>query len=218
MNKQNDVRAAMHALVGTSGEDIQNAYGMQGDWCMMTIWVGFQNAGAPECLCGGEKTAWVPTCWEYYQSRGMTGTEPQAGALTFFDYNGNGTPDHIEYCDGSNGEGTFNDISGNSGQDYVFAECVGMSGVLGFAYPDYGTEETITNTQEEQKMQFIFRPNKENYLAYYDGTKVHPLHHPDEVTAINMCYRQCFGRDIPIFEFGVPEAPWASRFMEAVSR
>lgn len=216
MATRDNVIAAFNGLVGVSGDDIQAAYGMQGDWCAMTVWYGFKQAGALELLNGGTATAWVPDLWEYYNSRGMTGSNPQPGALVLYDYNGNGTPDHIEYVTSVEDDGTFNCISGNSGRDYVFAENVNMYGVLGFCYPAYGEDAVAEQKTEENKMQFIYRPNGENYLCFFDGTAIHKLSHPDQVTAINMCHQACFGRDIPIFELGSAEAPWATRFAEAV--
>lgn len=217
MGKLDEVRAAFHDLIGVSGDAIQEEYGVWGDWCCMTVYLGFKHAGLLDLFNGGEPTAWVPDAWDYYNARGMTGRTPRAGALTFFDYNGNGTPDHIEFCDSADDDGTFNDISGNSGRDYVFSENVGMSGVLGFAYPDYGAEEK-EQKEEDYNMECIFRPNGENYLVFYDGHKIHILSHPDEVTAINMVHKNTKGRDIPIFELGTAESPWATRFIAAAER
>ena len=85
MSRYDDVRASFHNLLGVSGNDVQNAYGMQGDWCMMTVWTAFRNAGALDYLADGMKTAWVPSLWDWYDNRGMTGTEPRAGALVFYE-------------------------------------------------------------------------------------------------------------------------------------
>lgn len=71
---------------------------------------------------------------------------------------------------------------------------------------------------KETEMWCIFQPNEESYLAFCDGTKVHPLQHPDEVTAINMVYKAVTGKDIPMFQLGTKDAPWAARFMEAIRR
>lgn len=72
---------------------------------------------------------------------------------------------------------------------------------------------------EEDEMVCIFQPNGEGYLMYYDGTELHPLAHPDEVDAINQVYRATHGgRDIPQFPLGSKEAPWATRFANAVQR
>lgn len=217
-----DVRGAFNGLLGAGRDDVQAAYGCEGDWCAMTIYVGFRNAGALDILNGGTPTAWVPDLWAYYNARGLTGQDPRPGALTIFDYNGNGTPDHVEFCDSVESDGTFNDISGNSGRDYVFAENVGMYGVMGFCYPEYKAETETAATEETtitgEKMQFIYRPNGENYLNFYDGSKSHRLVHPDEVEAINMAFNKCYGRDIPMFELGDAGSPFATRFIEGTER
>lgn len=226
MGKYSDVRASFQNLIGTNGSDIQNAYGMQGDWCMMTVWIAFRNADALDRLADGMKTAWVPSLWDWYDDRGMTGYTPQAGALVFYDYNQNGTPDHIEYCDTVLGGMAITTIAGNTGdcidvKNPTRSDYYMRSNVLGFAYPDYKEEEIKVEEEkkvEDDTMQFIYRPNMENYMVYYDGNEHHPLHHPDEVTAINMCFKNCFGRDIPIFELGTKEAPWATRFKAGSER
>lgn len=72
--------------------------------------------------------------------------------------------------------------------------------------------------RRKHKMECIYRPNGANYLVYYDGARCHRLEHPDEVTAIQMVYRSCNGCDIPMFELGSQDAPWATRFEAAVER
>lgn len=74
------------------------------------------------------------------------------------------------------------------------------------------------NDMEEDDMRFIYQPNGEGRLVYYDGVNTHPLNHPDEVTALQMAYKQCTGKDMPVFAFGSPEAPWATRFEQAIGR
>lgn len=71
---------------------------------------------------------------------------------------------------------------------------------------------------DDMGMQCIYQPNGENRMVYYDGTRNHPLEHPDEVTVIQDVYKRCTGRDIPVFELGTQNAPWAARFMEATER
>lgn len=64
-------------------------------------------------------------------------------------------------------------------------------------------------------MWCIFQPNEEAYLVFCDGSACHPLHHPDQVTAISTVYKQVTGKDIPIFKLGTKDAPWATRFMDS---
>lgn len=89
-------------------------------------------------------------------------------------------------------------------------------------YLRYGgdaSEDTGTDDEEDTGMECIYQPNEENYMVYYDGSKIHPLAYSDEVTAINMVYQQCHnGKNIPIFALGQKNAPWATRFSDAASR
>jgi len=72
---------------------------------------------------------------------------------------------------------------------------------------------------EEDEMACLIQPNGEGYLMYYDGTELHPLAHEDEAEAIRTVYRATHGgRDIPQFQLGSPEAPWATRFVNAIQR
>ena len=64
----------------------------------------------------------------------------------------------------------------------------------------------------------IIQPNDESYLVYWDGAFIHPLQHPDEVTALRDAYKQATGNDMPTFKFGSNSAPWATRLMDAVNR
>lgn len=83
-----------------------------------------------------------------------------------------------------------------------------------------GVKEGITIPQlgKEGSMQCIFRPNGEDYLVYYDGVNLHPLNHPDEAEAIQIVARQTLGKEIPMFELGAKNAPWATRLFGAVQR
>lgn len=225
MSTKETVLDAFRGMLGASGTDVQAAYGMTGDWCAMTVYIGFRNAGALDDLAGGLKTAWVPTLWDYYDDRGLTGATPEPGALVMYDFNANGTADHIEYVESVEGNNAFTTIAGNTGA-CVAVQRVNrtLDGVLGFAYPEYSddSEQAAAAAEpdysQEMKMTFIYRPNEADYLAYYDGNAVHRLSHPDEVIALNMCYNACFGRDIPMFELGTSAAPWATRFEEAATR
>lgn len=55
-------------------------------------------------------------------------------------------------------------------------------------------------------------------MYYFDGSAIHYLSHPDQVSALNQVYNQCHGRDIPCFEWGtVAEYPIFGRLNEAVT-
>lgn len=70
-----------------------------------------------------------------------------------------------------------------------------------------------------KKMECLIQPNGESYMVYFDGTKAHPLQHPDEMVAIQEVYRRCNdGAEIPCFAFGSKNAPWATRLFEGAGR
>lgn len=82
--------------------------------------------------------------------------------------------------------------------------------------PDDNTEDIID--LEDTDMNFICQPDDQGYLFYYDGTKIHPAVHPDEIAATQMCAKECYGKELPTFKLGTANAPWASRFMALVHR
>lgn len=73
--------------------------------------------------------------------------------------------------------------------------------------------------QSEDEMICIIQPNEESGLVYIDGANAHPLAHPDESEAIQEIYRRTHnGAEIPIFKYGTPDAPWATRLFDALNR
>ena len=86
-------------------------------WCAVFIWWLFYRSNAAQLYYGGEKTAYCPALLQYYESKGQIvsgGYKP--GDLIFFDFNGNGTPDHIGICESFNGT-YITTIDGNTGTD-----------------------------------------------------------------------------------------------------
>lgn len=69
---------------------------------------------------------------------------------------------------------------------------------------------------EVLNMQALFQPNDEGCMIWYDGNNLHTLDHPDEMKAVQDFYKKMTGKEIPVFKFGSADAPWASRFCDAV--
>ena len=78
------------------------------------------------------------------------------------------------------------------------------------------TTNTSTTDTMEDTMQFICNYNGQGQMVWYDGSRLHWLDEPDTMTSVQMAYKAATGRDIPVFDFGSADAPWASRFAEAV--
>lgn len=83
----------------------------------------------------------------------------------------------------------------------------------------YGIGYEDENGDTPMSMQCLIKPDGENRMVYFDGVNAHPLDHPDQMLALQMCFEMCNGgRQMPCFEFGSAEAPWAARLFEAASR
>lgn len=76
----------------------------------------------------------------------------------------------------------------------------------------------VNMKRKERAMEFLIQPDGQPRMDYVCGDAIHPLHHPDEMTAIQQVYRKCYGEDIPCFAYGSPEAPWATRLYDALGR
>lgn len=96
---------------------------------------------------------------------------------------------------------------------------------LDIAYMDAGewaalagstTATTTTTAEEEDDMHCIIQINDDTALSYYDGTRLHTLTNPDQVTALNTVYKACTGKDIPMIKLGSKDAPFGTRFVEAI--
>ena len=98
---------------------------------------------------------------------------------------------------------------------------------LDIAYMDAGewaalagstTHDTTTTTtaEEEDDMHCIIQINDDSALSYYDGVSLHTLTNPDQVTALNAVYKACTGKDIPMVHLGSKDAPYGTRFVEAI--
>lgn len=77
------------------------------------------------------------------------------------------------------------------------------------------TTSTITE-EEEDDMHCIIQINDDSALSYYDGVRLHTLTNPDQVTALNEVYKACTGKDIPMVKLGSKDAPYGTRFVEAI--
>lgn len=203
-------------------------YGMDYQpWCDMFVsWVGAQ-ANATDIV---GKFAYCPYHVNWFKNRGQwhgRDVTPQPGDVIFF-ANKSGVACHIGFVERVEGS-TIYTIEGNTsvgnnangGEVMRRARTLGSIGsswyVLGYGRPAYDKTSFPIDIKEDS-MQCIIQPNGEGRLAFYDGVNVHPLNHPDEVEAIQMVARATLGKELPAFPLGSPEAPWATRFFDAVKR
>ena len=83
-------------------------------WCCVFVWWLFREAGASELFYGGQKTAYCPALLNYHKRQAVRG-DYKPGDVIFFDFNGNGTPDHVGVCESWDGKNIVT-IDGNTGE------------------------------------------------------------------------------------------------------
>lgn len=124
-------------------------YGTNGvAWCCQFVWWVFKHSNASHLFYGGKKTAYCPTLMNYYKKQGQFHKKGyKEGDIIFFDFNGNGQPDHVGIVEKVSGntvytiEGntsTKNDANGGS-----VMRRVRTKNILGVARPNYDEEEKI---------------------------------------------------------------------------
>ena len=127
-------------------------------WCCVFVWWLFREAGASELFFNGAKTAYAPALLTYHKKMGQAVYgDYEPGDVIFFDFNGNGTADHVGICeswdsmhittiDGNTGEG--NESNGGS----VLPRKRHKKYICGAYRPAYKEEETLTQLQFDNLM------------------------------------------------------------------
>lgn len=84
-------------------------------WCVVFVaWV-LEQCGIRSLLCGGTKTAFVPYVVNYAKKHGQwVEKNLQPGDLIIFDWNGDGSGDHIGIVETVNSDGSYVTIEGNT--------------------------------------------------------------------------------------------------------
>ena len=128
-------------------------------WCCVFVWWLFREAGASKLFFNGAKTAYAPALLTYHRKQGQfVSGDYQPGDVVFFDFNGNGTPDHVGVCeewDGTN----ITTIDGNTGEGNeanggaVMRRTRHKKYICGAYRPAYEEEETVDQKQFDALME-----------------------------------------------------------------
>lgn len=119
--------------------------------------------------------------------------------------------------DGESGDQTGTESMYSAHPAYAWERCYRYAGPEreGAGKIVDGTE----NGQTEDEMICIITPNDKGYQMYFDGTRLHPLAHPDEAEALNKVYQATHGgKSIPSIKLGTKNAPWSTRLADALAR
>ena len=85
-------------------------------WCVVFVWDTFRMAGASDLFYDGKKTAWVDAVRDWAKEKGLVVPKDQGrhGDLIIFDWNHNGSGDHIGLVDAKNADGSYQTCEGNT--------------------------------------------------------------------------------------------------------
>ena len=118
-------------------------------WCVTFIWDGFRQNKMASLFCGGINTASCPFVVNYAKTHNCWVTSGyQEGDLLMYDWNKDGTADHIGYCSGISGGDVFS-IEGNA-SDKVQEIRRYHGNVMGAYRPAY-PKETAEKVQSTTK-------------------------------------------------------------------
>lgn len=121
--------------------------GAQYRWCAVFVWYVFNEVGASDIFCGGQKTALCQYALEYYRKNGkLFKTDPQPGDLVFFKFGTTSREtNHMGFVESVNADGSVNTIEGNTSDANQNNGGMVMrkkrsSGIVAYGRPSYAVE------------------------------------------------------------------------------
>lgn len=135
-------------------------YGMDGvSWCDMFVsWVAVQ-AGAKDII---GRAAYTPTHADWFRANGRWGHTPRRGAIAFFNWPSDGVDriQHVGFVESVRSSSYVVTVEGNTSNGLggsqsngggVWRRVRNTSTIVGYGYPDYGTEKTVTRMPDKGK-------------------------------------------------------------------
>ena len=121
-------------------------------WCLVFIWDIFRLAGISQLFFGGAKSAYCPWAVDWAKTHNCWVTSGyREGDIVFFDWDGDGKADHVEYATGAVGN-TVMTVGGNV-SDEVKRMTRTLPEIMGAYRPDYGKLDTGAATSDTSPPQ-----------------------------------------------------------------
>lgn len=129
--------------IGYGPDRFTSAYGVPNStpWCCIFVWYVFREISASKLFYNGQKVAYCPTAYQWcraYTTR-VSPKEAKAGDIIFFDWNHNGSPDHIGFVEKSLGSASVQTVEGNTNGNQVARRIRYASDILGIFRPAYSS-------------------------------------------------------------------------------
>lgn len=129
---------------GSNKTKYGKAYGMNGQpWCAIYVWWVFKKSNASKLFFDGKKSAYVPIIMDWGIAGGLTVGKGSGklGDIAGFDFNKNGSSDHIGIIEKKNADGSYTTIEGNT--------AIGN---------DANGGKVMRRTRYESQISYIIRP------------------------------------------------------------
>lgn len=127
--------------IGSGPSRFTSAYGVPDStaWCCIFVWYIFRECSASKLFYGGQKVAYCPSAyiWCRANTKQVSIRDAQAGDIIFFDWNHNGSPDHIGFVEKSLGSSSVQTVEGNTAGNKVARRIRYSSDILGIFRPAY---------------------------------------------------------------------------------
>jgi len=156
------------SYLGYGSQTFTKAYGVSSStaWCCIFVWYIFKSLNASDLFYGGNKVAYCPYAltWCKDNLRMIAPHNAQEGDVVFFDWNDNGSPDHIGFII-KGGLISCQTIEGNTSGNQVAIRQRSNSTICGIYRPKY-TDDLITINRQYQvsKAQaYVRRGASSNY-------------------------------------------------------
>ena len=118
-------------------------------------------------------SAYTPTLYGYYASKGRASSTPRSGSLVFFNWNDGGDRiDHVGLVESVRSDGSIITIEGNVSN--MVARHVRRSNIAGFGHPIYGAVNTSPATHSNPTFSGLKAPGFPLPSGYYFGPKSGP--------------------------------------------
>lgn len=135
-------------------------------WCCIFVWYIFKHTGNSKLFYNGGKVAYCPYAifWCKENLREIAPHNALPGDIVFFDWNENGSPDHIGFII-KGGYNSCQTIEGNTSGNKVAIRQRSNSTICGIYRPNY-SEELITisrNYQVSKAQAYVRRGASSNY-------------------------------------------------------
>lgn len=148
--------------IGEGPYRFTTAYGVSAStpWCCIFVWYVFRECSASKLFYSGGKVAYCPSAmaWCKQNTTRVSIRNAQAGDIIFFDWNHNGSPDHIGFVEKSLGSDRVQTIEGNTSGNQVARRIRYASDILGIFRPAYTNGKTTPNTISINRRYKVVNP------------------------------------------------------------